>query len=60
MEFPMCREARDDKKDLADLFVRRLVEETGISKDQARELIEMIGTDWASLLREARFLKRTH
>ncbi|BCM21030.1 hypothetical protein [Mesorhizobium sp. J8] len=56
----MCGEAGDDKKGLVDLLVRRLVEETGISDDQARELIEMIGTDWASLLREARFLKRRH
>lgn len=56
----MCRDGRDHKKDLADLLVRRLVKETGISEEQARELVEMIGTDWASLLREARFLKRRH
>ncbi|TPI13642.1 hypothetical protein FJW06_13020 [Mesorhizobium sp. B4-1-3] len=60
MEFPMCRVGRDGKKDLADLLVRRLVKETGISEEQAREFVEMIGTDWASLLREARFLNRRH
>ncbi|OHV61314.1 hypothetical protein LCM4576_32575 [Mesorhizobium sp. LCM 4576] len=31
-------------------MVRRLVKETEISEHQAGELVEMIGTDWASLL----------
>jgi len=39
------------------LFVRRLVEDTGISEDQARELIGFIGAqNWTSLVREARIL----
>ncbi|QIA21503.1 hypothetical protein [Mesorhizobium sp. AA22] len=35
-----------------------LAEETGITEAQASDLIEMIGTDRASLLREARILKK--
>ncbi|PBC04669.1 hypothetical protein CK220_10545 [Mesorhizobium sp. WSM3860] len=42
------------------ILVRRLGVETGITDEQARELIRLIGTDWPSLLREARFLKRRH
>jgi len=34
--------------------------ETGISEEEAGRLIELIGTDWNSLLREARFLKGRH
>ena len=38
--------------------VRRLVEETGITDDQAVGLILCLGVyNWASLLREARILK---
>ncbi|QND66627.1 hypothetical protein HB777_23725 [Mesorhizobium loti] len=41
------------------LVVRRLVEDTGITEDQARELIAFIGAqNWASILREAHILKR--
>jgi len=35
-----------------------LTEETGITLDQAHDLIAMIGTDRPSLLREARILKQ--
>ena len=38
--------------------IRFLVKETGISEAQARELVELIGIDAASLLREARLLKK--
>jgi len=31
-----------------------------IAEHEARELIELIGTDWPSLVREARFLKARH
>jgi hypothetical protein len=40
-----------------DVFVvRRLVKESGITEQQARELITFLGYDWASLMREARIL----
>lgn len=39
-----------------DFVVRRLVEETGITEEQARELIFFLGLHWASLLREAKAL----
>ncbi|MDX8442230.1 hypothetical protein [Mesorhizobium australafricanum] len=37
-------------------FVRRLLEETGITEAQARELIALLGYEWTSLLREAHIL----
>ncbi|MEI9405900.1 hypothetical protein [Mesorhizobium argentiipisi] len=37
-------------------FIRRLVAETGITEEQARSLIAMLGYEWTSLLREARIL----
>ncbi|RWP80075.1 MAG: hypothetical protein EOR11_29335 [Mesorhizobium sp.] len=41
-------------------LARRLSEEVGISELDARDLIKLIGTDWNSLLREARFLNDRH
>jgi hypothetical protein len=38
--------------------VRRLVREANITEEQARELIALLGNDWPSLMREARFLVR--
>ncbi|RWE81018.1 hypothetical protein [Mesorhizobium sp.] len=38
-------------------LTRRLAEQTGISEADARVLIELIGTNWNSLIREARVLK---
>lgn len=40
-----------------ELLAGRLARETGITLDQAGELIESTGTGWDSLLREAHFLK---
>lgn len=37
--------------------VERLVRETGITTDQARELVSLIGSHWASLVFHARALK---
>jgi len=39
------------------LLAKRLARETGISEEEAERLVKLIGTDWNSLLREARFLK---
>lgn len=50
-------EDRSDHERLKDFQAKFLAKETGITETQARELIEMIGTDHASLLREARLLK---
>lgn len=39
--------------------VRRLIEDTGITEDQARDLVALLGPhNWASLVREAHILKR--
>ncbi|WFP62206.1 MULTISPECIES: hypothetical protein [unclassified Mesorhizobium] len=43
-----------------ELLARRLARESGVTVDEARELIHLIGTDWSSLLREAHFLKGRH
>lgn len=48
------------KKGNEQLLARRLSEEVGISEPDARGLIKLIGTDWNSMLREARFLKERH
>ncbi|WP_292312959.1 hypothetical protein [Mesorhizobium sp.] len=39
-----------------EIVVRRLVKETGITEEQARGLIFLLGLHWASLLREAKSL----
>jgi hypothetical protein len=39
-----------------DALARRLAKASGITENQARELIALLGYDWASLVREARFL----
>lgn len=41
-----------------DSVVQRLVKEANITEEQARELIALLGSDWPSLMREARFLTR--
>jgi hypothetical protein len=38
--------------------IQRLVRETGITPEQARELVSILGHDWSSLVREARLLTR--
>ncbi|MGX9574504.1 hypothetical protein [Mesorhizobium sp. f-mel] len=48
---------RPDSGSVVQLLARRLAKETGISETDARLLIELIGTNWNSLLREARVLK---
>jgi hypothetical protein len=39
-------------------FTRRLVEETGITEAQANQLVDLLGIDWSSLVREARLLNK--
>ena len=39
-------------------IVQRLVKEAHITEEQARELIALLGSNWPSLMREARFLTR--
>ncbi|RRH94985.1 hypothetical protein EH240_25965 [Mesorhizobium tamadayense] len=58
--------AGDDRKAVSqmepdvELHAHRPARDTDISEGEARELIKLIGTDWLSLLREARFLKSRH
>lgn len=49
---------QDQKRREKIALARALAAETGITFDQARDLIAMIGTDRNSLLREARILSR--
>jgi len=53
----MENDERARKMDEEALLAGALAKETGITLDEARSLIEMIGTDRNSLLREARILK---
>ncbi|MDX8451198.1 hypothetical protein RFM98_00355 [Mesorhizobium sp. VK9D] len=55
----MARDGSGESKE-TEMLVRRLVKETHITEKEARDLVELIGTDWASLVREARFLKDRH
>ena len=50
----------DRRKAQIKLLAARLARETGVSEDEAERLIDLIGTDWNSLLREARVLKGRH
>ncbi|QOF73271.1 hypothetical protein IG197_09565 [Aminobacter sp. SR38] len=43
---------------MGDFLVRRLMEETGITEQQARKLVADLGYQWSSLVREARFLAK--
>ncbi|WP_245465102.1 DUF982 domain-containing protein [Mesorhizobium sp. M7A.F.Ca.US.001.04.2.1] len=51
------RRDRGHREEQEDFLIRFLARETGITEAQARELIDMVGTDRGSLLREARILK---
>ncbi|WP_322418165.1 hypothetical protein [Mesorhizobium huakuii] len=50
----------DEPKAQRKMLADRLARETGISEEEAERLIQLIGTDWNSLRREARFLKGRH
>jgi hypothetical protein len=40
-------------------WIERLVQETGITEDQAQELVVLLGLNWSSLVREARLLRNS-
>ena len=52
------RERDERLKAEKEFRVRFLMKETGITEAQARALVDMIGIDASSLLREARLLKK--
>ena len=53
------KQERDERlKAEKEFRVRFLMKETGITEAQARDLVDMIGIDASSLLREARLLKK--
>ncbi|MFB9981585.1 DUF982 domain-containing protein [Mesorhizobium kowhaii] len=56
-EKPLNRVGMEEEEEF---LVRFLSRETGIAEAQARDLINMIGIDRSSLLREARKLKARH
>jgi hypothetical protein len=45
-----------DKPQAMGQVVQRLVRETNITVEQARELVSLLGYNWPSLMREARLL----
>jgi hypothetical protein len=40
--------------------IQRLVKETGITETEASDLLTLLGSDWSSLVREAKLLKPKH
>ena len=38
-------------------LIQKLLEETGITEAQALELISLLGSNWSSLVREAKAIK---
>ncbi len=48
----------DDKAAAHEELAERLANHTGVTVEQARELIRMLGVDWSSLVREATALRR--
>ncbi|WP_198540293.1 MULTISPECIES: hypothetical protein [unclassified Mesorhizobium] len=40
-------------------LVQRLLEETGITETQALELISLLGSNWSSLVREAKAIRHS-
>jgi len=49
----------DKPRAMDDPVIPRLVKVTGITPEQARELVAMLGgSNWSSLLREARLLRK--
>jgi hypothetical protein len=47
-----------DRKRTLDALAIRLSAETGVTVSKARELIHVLGSDWSSLVREARVTKQ--
>jgi hypothetical protein len=39
-------------------LAQRLVKETSITESEAADLVSVLGTDWSSLVREARVIRR--
>lgn len=55
----MVDENEHDKATAVGAVVKHLMQQTGISEPQAKDLVNLIGNNWSSLLREARFLRGT-
>ncbi len=53
----MCEDRKSEPERQKELQAQALARETGITRDQALTLIELLGTDRSSLLREANILK---
>ena len=42
-----------------DALIKRLVEEYGLTAREAKGLVDVLGTNWSSLAREARLIRGT-
>lgn len=47
-----------DKRETQEAVAVELVQATGITIAQARELVRFLGADWSSLVREARLIRK--
>ena len=48
----------DKPNPMSGQVIQRLVHETGVTHEQARELVALLGLNWSSLVREAKLLNR--
>lgn len=56
----MAKEETEKTLDPKVEFVRKVARETGISEEQVRALVSLLGHDLSSVMREARILKSSH
>lgn len=47
------------RQTLSDEQIRTVALETGVNEEDIRMIIDMVGTDRSSIVREARYLKRS-
>lgn len=55
----MAIEENHPRRSQRTLYAQRLCRETGITEQQAVDLIAMLGPDWASLVREAKHIMKS-
>lgn len=48
---------KESRREAFDRYVRELADYTGVSEEQIRRIVDMIGTDRPSVIREARIIK---
>lgn len=55
--YPVTKEPDSPTDAMRRATIQRLVSEIGLSESEAIDLVRVLGTDWSSLVREARLLR---